>query len=73
MNRAAHDALVDAAVCSHNERECGGVIYRQGDGYVYKPPVTSDKPFGVDLGPAYGSAPGPVVADFHTRSPERTL
>jgi hypothetical protein len=66
INHAAHDALADAARCSHNTFECGTVIWIQPDGqYVYSAPISSERPFGVDLGPAYASALGPIVADAH--------
>jgi hypothetical protein len=66
VNQAAHAALADAAICSQNRRECGGVVFMRPDGsYAYTAPVTSGKPFGVDLSGPYASAPGPVVADYH--------
>lgn len=69
IEETSRAALIEAYKCGEGRRECGGVIYRLHDGlYVFSEPITSDKPFGVDLGPAYAMPmlkPGELVADYH--------
>lgn len=74
LEHAAHDALVDAYNCGEQVRECGGVIYQRPMDpkipyllYFYSKPVTSNKPFGVDI-PALAQPPlrgMKLVADYH--------
>lgn len=66
MDTAAVAALQEAAVCSHNVRECGGVIYERDGRFFYDVPHPG-RQFGVDL-PEYDDALPPrvhIVADYH--------
>ena len=66
INTAATAALQEAAVCSRNTRECGGVIYERDGRFFYDPPH-SGKLFGLDL-PEYDAklpAGETIVADYH--------
>lgn len=68
MDQAAIAALGEAAICSENRRECGGVIYQTPIGYVYSPPFTSNLPFGgqiPDLAKPPPYADWKLVADYH--------
>lgn len=76
VNVAAQAALQEAALCSRNVRECGGVIIERDGKFFYTPPHAG-KAFGVDVG-AY-DAPLPegerIVADYHVHicSPHNRL
>lgn len=63
INVAAVAALQEAALCSENRRECGGVIIER-DGQFYYTPPTPGVSFGTDLREAYAT-PGHIVADYH--------
>jgi hypothetical protein len=63
VDEAAISALTHAATICDPRYECGGVVRRVNGGYEASGLITSNRPFGVDLGEFY--APG-VVADFHT-------
>lgn len=66
INVAAHEALYQAAKCSQNKRECGGVIFQTPTGFVIGD---------LERGAAYGmtmhdyTRPPPagwkIVADYH--------
>ena len=67
INVAAHAALQEAALCSQNVRECGGVIIERDGKFFYTPPRPG-KAFGVSLEADYGAAWAAhehVVADYH--------
>lgn len=67
LDVAALTALQEAAVCSQNKRECGGIIIERDGWFVYTPP-TPGKSFGVSMEDAYGAAWAAgehVVADYH--------
>lgn len=68
INVAAAAALQQAAICSQNRRECGGLIIERDGKFFYTPP-RAGKPFGVSLEADYGAAWAThehVVADYHT-------
>jgi len=63
IDESAIEALKHAAATCDPRYECGGVVRRVDGGFEASVLITSNKPFGVDLGELYGSD---VVADFHT-------
>jgi len=63
IDEAAIDGLKHAAAICSPRFECGGVVRSVPGGYRASAPISSRKPFGVDLGEFYGPD---VVADFHT-------
>jgi hypothetical protein len=64
IDEAAISALKHAATICDPRYECGGVVREvKGGGYEASGLITSNRPFGVDLGEFYGAD---VVADFHT-------
>lgn len=63
IDEAAIDGLRHAAATCNPRYECGGVVRAVGGGFEASAPISSKKPFGVDLGEFYGPD---VVADFHT-------
>ena len=63
VDEAAISALTHAATICDPRYECGGVVRRVNGGYEASGLITSNRPFGVDLGEFYGAD---VVADFHT-------
>ncbi len=64
MDEAAIEGLKRAAAGCDPHYECGGVVRTVEGGFEASDLITSNKPFGVDLEPFYGSTD--VVADFHT-------
>lgn len=67
MNVAAHAALQEAAQCSQNKRECGGIIIERSGEFIYTAPRPG-RSFGVSLEADYGAAWAAgehVVADYH--------
>lgn len=76
MDTAAIAALQEAAICSHNERECGGLIYERNGKFFYEPPHPG-KAFGVDMQEYDDPLPEGVtiVGDFHVHicSPHNRL
>ncbi|MBV9344704.1 MAG: hypothetical protein JO341_14515 [Gammaproteobacteria bacterium] len=63
VDEAAIDGLRHAAATCNPRYECGGVVRAVPGGYEATAPISSKKPFGVDLGEFYGPE---VVADYHT-------
>lgn len=63
VDEAAVSALKHAATICDPRYECGGVVRRVNGGFEASGLITSNRPFGVDLGEFYGPE---VVADFHT-------
>jgi hypothetical protein len=67
IEQVARAALIEAYNCGQQRRECGGVIYYDGKRYTYTVPVSSNKPFGVEV-PALAQEPPAglqLVADYH--------
>jgi hypothetical protein len=63
IDEAAISGLKHAAAICDPRYECGGVVRAVEGGFEASAPITSRRPFGVDLGEFYGPD---VVADFHT-------
>jgi hypothetical protein len=63
IDEAAISALKHAATICDPRYECGGVVRAVDGGFEASGLITSNRPFGVDLGEFYGRD---VVADFHT-------
>ncbi|HVN46124.1 MAG TPA: hypothetical protein VMT66_12925 [Steroidobacteraceae bacterium] len=63
IDEAAVSALKHAATICDPRYECGGVVRAVPGGYEASGLITSNRPFGVDLGEFYARD---VVADFHT-------
>jgi hypothetical protein len=63
IDEAAISGLKHAAAICDPRYECGGVVRAVDGGFEASAPITSRRPFGVDLGEFYGPD---VVADFHT-------
>jgi len=63
IDEAAVSALKHAATICDPRYECGGVVRRVQGGFEASGLITSNRPFGVDLGEFYAPE---VVADFHT-------
>jgi hypothetical protein len=63
IDEAAVSALTHAASICDPRYECGGVVRAVNGGFEASGLITSNRPFGVDLGEFYRAD---VVADFHT-------
>ncbi|MBV8306933.1 MAG: hypothetical protein JO274_05590 [Gammaproteobacteria bacterium] len=63
IDEAAISALKHAATICDPRYECGGVVRAVPGGFEASGLITSNRPFGVDLGEFYATD---VVADFHT-------
>lgn len=68
IEQAAREALIAVYRCGGQKYECGTALYKLDNGnFAFLPPVTSHRPFGVEIG--YLAAPPPagatLVADAH--------